>query len=88
LALKELRGDEGVSLRGLTPDGVVNFHLPGGVPVLMLDIGLGERELEPVLHSVVIRVEEMELDLVWRGAHPYPGLDWLPEMTRMIVEVA
>ena len=56
-------------------------------PQIMLDIGLGENELKPVLHTVCIRLEEMQLDLVWRGAQEYPGIDWLPEMKRMNVEV-
>ena len=50
---------------------------------MMLDIGLGENELKPVLHTVCIRVEEIQLDMVWRGAHEYPGVDWLPEMKRI-----
>jgi hypothetical protein len=29
----------------------------------------------------------MQVDLVWRGAHAYPGVDWLPEMKRMVAEV-
>jgi hypothetical protein len=29
----------------------------------------------------------MQLDLVWRGALEYPGIDWLPEMKRLHVEV-
>jgi hypothetical protein len=26
-------------------------------------------------------------DLVWRGAHEFPGVDWLPEMSRLEVEI-
>jgi hypothetical protein len=40
-----------------------------------------------VLHTVMFRMEERELDLVWRAAIPYPGPDWLPQMRRMEVDV-
>jgi hypothetical protein len=87
LALPYLKGGEFVRLRNPTPDGVLDFVLPNDVPRMMLDIGLGENTLESVLHTVCIRVDEMALDLVWRGAHPYPGVDWLPEMKRLTAVV-
>jgi hypothetical protein len=30
----------------------------------------------------------MQVDLVWRGAHEYPGVDWLPEMKRLTAQVS
>ena len=88
LSLPYLAGDEAFRLTNLTPEGSLSFQLPGETPRMMLDIGLGENELTPVLHTVCIRLEEMQVDLVWRGAHPYPGLDWLPEMKRMVAIVS
>jgi hypothetical protein len=41
---------------------------------------MGMQEPEVVLHTVMIRLEERQLDLVWRAAVPYPGPDWLPRM--------
>jgi hypothetical protein len=83
-----LAGGEPVRLANLTPEGELKFNLPTETPRIMLDIGLGENELKPVLHTVCIRAEEKQLDLVWRGAHEHPGLDWLPEMKRMVAEVS
>jgi hypothetical protein len=83
LALPHLGGGEIVRLRNLTPDGALDFQLPSDPPRIALDIGRGETTLDPVLHTVSIRVKQMEVDLVWRGAHPYPGVDWLPEMKRL-----
>lgn len=83
LAVPYLRGDEQARLTGLTPDGVLEFTLPGEVPGITLDIGQGAVELSPVLHTVCIRTEDGEVDLVWRGALEYPGIDWLPEMQRL-----
>jgi hypothetical protein len=80
-------GDETFRLTNLTPTGSLIFRLPGEAPSIMLDIGLGENELEPFLHTVCVRLEEVQVDLVWRGAHPYPGLDWLPEMKKLAAEV-
>ncbi len=82
-----LSGGEFVRLIHLTQGGLLQLTLPQDTPRMVMDIGLGESELKPVLHTVCVRVEEMQLDLVWRGALEYPGIDWLPEMKRMNVEV-
>ena len=85
LALPYLAGGEAVRLVNLTAEGEFRFELPKDAPRIMLDISLGENELEPILQTVCVHAEEKELDLVWAGAHEYPGRDWLPEMTRMVV---
>jgi hypothetical protein len=87
LAVPFLAGGEEVRLVGLTTEGDLRFLLPRETPSIMLDIGLGENELPVVLHTVCVRAEDGQVDLVWRGAHEYPGVDWLPEMTRMHAEV-
>jgi len=53
----------------------------------MLDIGLGENELEALIHTVQVRVENSQVDVVWRGAHHFPGLDWLTQLKRFRAEV-
>ncbi|OAD22593.1 hypothetical protein THIOM_001592 [Candidatus Thiomargarita nelsonii] len=53
----------------------------------MLDIGLGEQSLDPVLQTLTIRAEDQQVDMVWRGALAYPGVDWLPEMKQMHVHI-
>lgn len=88
LALPHLAGHERITLIRLTRDGALEFDLPGDPPRILLDISLGENVLTPVLHTVCVRAEEMQVDLVWRGAQEYPGIDWLPEMKRLHVEVA
>lgn len=85
LALPYLDGDEVVAAANLTPDGRLLFHLPGERPALGLDIGEGPQETPAVLHTVMVQVEERRVDLVWRGAFPYRGPDWLPEMKKMEV---
>ena len=87
LSLPFLSGDEAVSLLNLAPEGQVGFQLPGERPGIGLDIGRGQQEPEVVLHTVMIRMEERQVDLVWRAAAPYPGPDWLPEMKKMEVLV-
>lgn len=82
-----LAGDETVRLTGLTVSGNLQFKLPGNKPGITLDIGMGENELTVVLHTVCIRLEEQEVDLIWRGAMEYPGIDWLPEMKRLNARV-
>jgi hypothetical protein len=87
LVLPYLVGDEAVRLRHLTPEGDIAFGLPGEQPRIELDVGFGPKVPEIVLHTVMIRSEEGELDMVWRGAVTYPGPDWLPEMQRLDLEV-
>lgn len=87
LALPYLSGDETIRLKNLTPDGDFTFQLPEDTPRLTLNIGLGAKNLTPKLHTVCIRMEEQQVDLIWRGAHTYPGIDWLPEMKKLEAEI-
>lgn len=88
LALPHLAGNETFRLTNLTPAGSLRFQLPGEKPSIMLDIGLGENQLEPVLDTVCVRLEEMQVDLIWRGAQVYPGTDWLMKMKKTVVRVS
>lgn len=87
LVLPYLKGDEVVNLFHLTPEGKLSFWLPDDNPSIMLDIGLGENQLDVKLHTVCIRAEDKQVDLTWCGVHPYPGFDWLPQMKKMVAEV-
>lgn len=87
LTFPGLDGGETIALGGLTPEGLLKFLLPGETPTIGLDLGQGLRELPPQLHTVSIRPDEGELDLVWRGAYPYEGYGWLAKMTRLHAEV-
>jgi hypothetical protein len=87
LALPFLSGGEWVQLTNLTPDGELHFQLPGDRPKIGLDIGQGVQEPAVVLHTVMIRADDGQVDLVWRAAVPYPGPDWLPQMRKMEVFV-
>jgi hypothetical protein len=87
LVLPFLAGDEVVRAINLTPDGDLWFELPGDRPRLGLDIGAGVQEPDVVLQTVMIRLDEGVVDLVWRGAVPYEGPDWLPRMAKCEVLV-
>jgi hypothetical protein len=87
LVLPFMSGGESVELTNMTKDGRLEFILPKEAPSIMLNISLGENELKPFLHSVCVRLDEMQVDMVWRGAHEYPGIDWLPEMKQMVIKV-
>lgn len=87
LTFGPLQGGEVFRLRGLTPEGVLRFRLPLDRPTMRLDIGQGTQVLEPVLHTVQIRGEEKQIDMVWRGSLPYPGIDYLAEMTTLAGEI-
>ena len=63
------------------------FSLPGETPKILLDIGRGEQELRARLDTVSIRPDDLEVDLIWRGAYVYEGYSWLPHMKRLYAEV-
>jgi len=88
LMFPRLGGQETFRLTHLTPSGSLTFQLPGEKPSIWLDLGKGENQLEPLLNTVCVRLEEMQLDLVWSGAFVHPGLDWLPEMKKLVAHVA
>ena len=87
LAVPFLKGGESVRLANLTPEGRLQFAIPADTPRIALDIGKGMQELAPVLQTVLIRPDDRQVDLLWRGAHEFPGVDWLPEMSRLEVEI-
>lgn len=87
LSFPYLNGSEVIRTLHLTPEGPLYFQLPCEKPAIGLDIGQGVQELPAYLQTVMIRMEEREVDLVWRGALPYPGPDWLPQMRKMEVSV-
>jgi hypothetical protein len=87
LSVPYLAGTETLRLENLTPEGVLEFRLPGEVPKVHIDMGLGPHDPQPVLHTVQIRGEDRQVDLVWRASVPYPGPDWLPQMTTLDLTV-
>jgi hypothetical protein len=88
LALPYLQGGELVVTENLSPEGRLSFRLPKDAPRIGLDIGEGAQEPLVVMHTVMIRMDERQLDIVWRAAVPYRGPNWLPEMRKMEVSIA
>lgn len=87
-ALPFLNGGETVVTENLSPDGRLAFQLPRETPRVGIDIGEGLYEPDIVLHTVMIDLDETCVDLVWRGAVPYPGPEWLPQMRKMDLQVS
>ena len=87
MSFSHLQGDETISLSGLSPDGLLKFSLPGETPEILLDIGLGEQQLQARLDTVSIRPDDLEVDLIWRGSYVYEGYSWWPRMKRLYAEV-
>lgn len=84
-ALPYLKGGEVVRTENLSPQGRIDFQLPPDTPRIGLDIGFGVEAPGVVLQTVQIRMEDRQVDMVWRTAVPYPGRDWLPQMRKMAV---
>jgi hypothetical protein len=83
-----LEPGERIAFRNLHPSGDIVGALPARWPVLSLDIGQGAAEAtRGVLQTLLIRLDALEMDLVWRAAFAYPGLDFLPRLRRLHVEI-
>jgi hypothetical protein len=87
LVFSQLQGNEEITLGGLTPNGLLKFSLPGDAPHITLDLGYGANVLAARLQTVSIRPDDLEVDLIWRGALAYEGYAWLPKMKRLHAEV-
>jgi hypothetical protein len=87
LSLPYLPPGELVRTLNVAPEGRLDFRLPLDAPHIGLDIGAGIQTPGVDLQTVQIRMDEREVDLVWRTMVPYPGRDWLPRMQRMVVHV-
>jgi hypothetical protein len=83
-----LEPGERLAFRNLHPSGDVIGALPSNWPTLSLDIGQNEVETKRgVLQTALMRLDALEMDLVWRAAFRYPGLDFLPRLRRLHVEI-
>jgi hypothetical protein len=76
-----------IKLEGLTPEGSLSFVVPAEIPSMGLDIGSGMNPLKSEIHTVSVRPDDAEVDLIWRGSQTYEGYAWLPKMKRLQAEV-
>jgi hypothetical protein len=88
MIFRTLNADEDIHLLGLTPQGHLQFRLPGETPSVGLDLGEGLQPLQPRMHTVSIRPDDLAMDIVWQAPQVYPGYAWLPQMKRLLAEVA
>ncbi len=88
LSLPYLSGSQSVSTKNLSPEGDLSFHTPEDRPEIAIDIGEGVQQPEVVLHTLMIDMQTRQLDMVWRAAIEYPGLDWLANLTKLEVHIA
>lgn len=87
MTFKKLKGNEKIELTGLTPNGFLSFLLPDEQPEIKLDIGRGAQQLRSKLHTISIRPDELEIDIIWQGTLVYEGYSWWPKMTCLQAEV-
>ena len=64
-----LRGDEAVTAVGVTPEGTLNFSLPGVLPpaVRVTLVDGADKELALALDTVIIEPDDRRVMLLWRG---------------------
>jgi hypothetical protein len=72
LQLPQLSGGEPVTLRHIHPRlADFAFRLPAERPKVWTDGRKGKfKETQPVIHTVLIEVDESRLSIVWRGSAP------------------
>ena len=62
-----LQGNEPIKINGLTPDGLMEFALPGEFPDISIDTGKGQEGLQARLFSVSISPDQGSMDMIWAG---------------------
>lgn len=87
LALPSVEADAEIGLRGLTPEGALDFRLPGESPQIGLDLGRGSQALETRMHTVSIRPDDLALDIVWGGSVVFGPYSRLSQLRVMRAEV-
>lgn len=74
----DLRGNEQVQLTFFDKeDPNFTFVLPGDIPRMSVDIGKGNEELKPVIHTVFINMEKKSMYMLWRGYIEIEGIEAL-----------
>lgn len=67
-----MSGYEAIRFRNMTPDGEVVVRLPGDRPRISVSFQGKRVELTPVVHRVLISLEEMGVYVVWHGGWRTP----------------
>ncbi len=66
-----LQGNERVTITNMTPDGHLDFYLPGiNPPVCMIELKEKRVELSLNLDTVIINTEQRWVSLLWRNYQP------------------
>ena len=86
--LGNLYGDEDVVLTNLSKDGKLYFRLPGDLPWVTVDRGLGTEVVRVRLDTAILLVDDLQAVLVWRGHVPYGGPDELVDYPRLDFDVS
>lgn len=87
LVFAYLKGDEVISTRNLTPSGECVFQLPSERPVLSLELDKQHHQPHANLYTVMIRMEDNQVDLTWCGIVNCPSLEWLVTRTHIQFDV-
>ena len=85
--LDRVDGNEDVVVRNMTEGGTLFFKLPGDRPLMTLDRGRGHEAVKMEIDTLSLLVEEMKVEVVWRGHVPYTGPDELAEYPRLELDV-
>ena len=79
-----LKGDEIVEMQFFDKDNqLLQFQLPGEIPVIKLDTGNGLGELSATLQTVIIDMNCKLLSVVWRGLREFESLQQIQGLRRL-----
>ena len=84
LSGETLKGDELVEMQFFDKDNqLLQFQLPGEIPVIELDAGNGPGELSSALQTVIIDMNCKLLSVVWRGSGEFENLQQIQGLRRL-----
>lgn len=87
LTLPFLQGNEIIRTVNLTKSGICDFQLPNDKPDISLELDDELHTPEAKLYTVMIRMEDKQVDLTWCGTVECPSLEWLVSRQKINFEV-
>ncbi len=84
MSLPYLRGDESIAYAYLDAENPrFVSQMPGLHPKAYLDIGEGAKQMDTVIQSLLIYPETRQMNIIWRAAVQYGGIETLASFTSL-----
>jgi hypothetical protein len=87
LSFPYILGQEIIKTTNMTPSGLCYFKLPNEKPSVSLTINKIHYEPKPELYTVMIRMEERQVDLTWCAYIKCPDSEWFTSIKNVELKI-